>query len=437
MERSALGRRPGRGGHPAGPVAARQRADSAADRLVGGRRLDHRRADSSSATPDRTGSSPRWPSSGRWPWWRSSPLQCCSTTSSTSASWSIGSLVYGALTGLVTVLFVAVYSPAWPVLPPNSATSGSAGSPAWPRPRGRAAGRAGPPPARSPLEARFLGARHEPLRALARLQDRVVDGAADDAEVLEAVAETVATRGALPVGGAWQSIVVRRWKRCGDARGRRRMSLVAAPCSTGVNGWASCGLPIGRPASASVAPTSHCSISWPTRPPPLVYGLRRDLDWRRFGRSHWRRWRTCRPAWAGTCTTASRRCWPAPACRRRHCAGECPTGPRRARSRAARLPAAQRCQPDPTPRPRPATRCVRRRHASRRICAGSSPRLKGPTVPEVHLEVLPRNRSPSAVRQGALSGDLGGGEQCRAPCPRSTRRGDGQRRRRLRSSRGP
>ena len=45
VERSTLGRRAGRGGHPAGAVAARVHPGATADRLAGGSRPDHRRAD--------------------------------------------------------------------------------------------------------------------------------------------------------------------------------------------------------------------------------------------------------------------------------------------------------------------------------------------------------------------------------------------------------
>ena len=102
-------------------------------------------------------------------------------------------VVYGALTGLITVLFVGVYSA---VLAGASTQVGDVRV-RWVAGLAAAAGvvlLAEPARRRlaALLEARFLGARHDPLRALARLRDRVVDGAADDTAVLQAVAETVA-----------------------------------------------------------------------------------------------------------------------------------------------------------------------------------------------------------------------------------------------------
>lgn len=101
--------------------------------------------------------------------------------------------VYGALTGVVTLLFVAAYSLAlagastqlgdarlrWVALAVAAAAVMLLAEPArrWVGAR---------------LESRLLGERHEPLRALARLQDRVVDGGGEEADVLDAVAETVA-----------------------------------------------------------------------------------------------------------------------------------------------------------------------------------------------------------------------------------------------------
>ena len=103
-------------------------------------------------------------------------------------------VVYGALTGLITVLFVGVYS----VVLAGASTQVSDVRVRWVAGMAAAAGvvlLAEPARRRlmALLEARFLGARHDPLAALARLQDRVVDGAADDTAVLRAVAETVAT----------------------------------------------------------------------------------------------------------------------------------------------------------------------------------------------------------------------------------------------------
>lgn len=101
--------------------------------------------------------------------------------------------VYGALIGVVTLLFVAAYSLA---LAGASTQLGDA------RVRWVALGVAAAAvvllaePARrwlgARLESRLLGERREPLRALARLQDRVVDGVGEEADVLDAVAETVA-----------------------------------------------------------------------------------------------------------------------------------------------------------------------------------------------------------------------------------------------------
>ncbi len=103
-------------------------------------------------------------------------------------------VVHSALTGLITLLFVGVYSA---VLAAASTRPGDV----WVRWVAGVAAAAGvvllAEPARrrlaALLEARFLGARHDPLgAALARLQERVVDGAAGDTAVLQAVAETVA-----------------------------------------------------------------------------------------------------------------------------------------------------------------------------------------------------------------------------------------------------
>ena len=103
-------------------------------------------------------------------------------------------VVYGALTGLITVLFVGVYSA---VLAGASTQAGRRPGPVGRRPgRGggsRAAGRAGPPTARGPAGGAVPRRPPRPVGGgLARLQDRVVDGAADDTAVLQAVAETVA-----------------------------------------------------------------------------------------------------------------------------------------------------------------------------------------------------------------------------------------------------
>ena len=102
-------------------------------------------------------------------------------------------VVYGALTGLITVLFVGVYS----AVLAGASTQVSDARVRWVAGMAAAAGvvlLAEPARRRlmALLEARFLGARRDPLAALARLQDRVVDGAADDIAVLRAVAETVA-----------------------------------------------------------------------------------------------------------------------------------------------------------------------------------------------------------------------------------------------------
>jgi signal transduction histidine kinase len=102
-------------------------------------------------------------------------------------------VVYGALTGLITVLFVGVYS----AVLAGASMQVSDVRVRWVAGMAAAAGvvlLAEPARRRltALLEARFLGARRDPLAALARLQDRVVDGAADDSAVLQAVAETVA-----------------------------------------------------------------------------------------------------------------------------------------------------------------------------------------------------------------------------------------------------
>jgi signal transduction histidine kinase len=102
-------------------------------------------------------------------------------------------VVYGALTGLITVLFVGVYS----AVLAGASTQVSDVRVRWVAGMAAAAGvvlLAEPARRRlmALLEARFLGARRDPLAALARLQDRVVDGAADDIAVLRTVAETVA-----------------------------------------------------------------------------------------------------------------------------------------------------------------------------------------------------------------------------------------------------
>ena len=101
-------------------------------------------------------------------------------------------VVYGALTGLITVLFVGVYS----AVLAGASTQVSDVRVRWVAGMAAAGVVLLAEPARrrltALLEARFLGARHDPLAALARLQDRVVDGAADDTAVLQAVAETVA-----------------------------------------------------------------------------------------------------------------------------------------------------------------------------------------------------------------------------------------------------
>jgi two-component system NarL family sensor kinase len=102
-------------------------------------------------------------------------------------------VVYGTLTGLITVLFVGVYS----AVLAGASTQVSDIRVRWVAGMAAAAGvvlLAEPARRRltALLEARFLGARRDPLAALARLQDRVVDGAADDTAVLQAVAETVA-----------------------------------------------------------------------------------------------------------------------------------------------------------------------------------------------------------------------------------------------------
>jgi len=102
-------------------------------------------------------------------------------------------VVYGALTGLITILFVGMYS----AVLAGASTQVSDVRVRWIAGMAAAAGvvlLAEPARRRltALLEARFLGARGDPLAALARLRDRVVDGAADDTAVLQAVAETVA-----------------------------------------------------------------------------------------------------------------------------------------------------------------------------------------------------------------------------------------------------
>ena len=90
-------------------------------------------------------------------------------------------VVYGTLTGLITVLFVGVDS----AVLAGASTQVSDVRVRWVAGMAAAAGvvlLAEPARRRltALLEARFLGARHDPLAALARLQDRVVDGAADE-----------------------------------------------------------------------------------------------------------------------------------------------------------------------------------------------------------------------------------------------------------------
>jgi signal transduction histidine kinase len=116
-------------------------------------------------------------------------------------------VVYGALTGLITVLFVGVYS----AVLAGASTQVSDVRVRWVAGMAAAAGvvlLAEPARRRltSLLEARVLGARRDPLAALARLQDRVVDGAADDSAVLQAVAETVAAA----VRSPWVAVAMHR-----------------------------------------------------------------------------------------------------------------------------------------------------------------------------------------------------------------------------------
>jgi signal transduction histidine kinase len=116
-------------------------------------------------------------------------------------------VVYGTLTGLITVLFVGVDS----AVLAGASTQMSDDRVRWVAGMAAAAGvvlLAEPARRRltALLEARFLGARRDPLAALARLQGRVVDSAAGDTAVLQAVAETVAAA----VRSPWAAVAVHR-----------------------------------------------------------------------------------------------------------------------------------------------------------------------------------------------------------------------------------
>ena len=309
-------------------------------------------------------------------------------------------VVYGALTGLITVLFVGVYSA---VLAGASTQVGDVRV-RWVAGLAAAAGvvlLAEPARRRlaALLEARFLGARHDPLAALARLQDRVVDGAADDTEVLQAVAETVAAA----VRSPSVAVAVHRGPEletvASTGEGEER-PLVRPLLYRGERLGE---LRVGHrtPARATDGPTSLCSTNSPIRPRRWCTGCVETRNWRRCGGSRWRLWRRCRPEWAGTCTTGSRRCWRAPDCRRRRCAWEWAPGPSTSEKPSnspcgcAVRPA--RCVSSPTTctstaRPTAASKQDLRRHLAT---------LKGPGVPEIHLEVAADKTARDAVRQGA------------------------------------
>ena len=336
--------------------------------------------------------------------------------------------VYGALTGVVTVLFVAGYSLAL------AGASTRFGDPGW---RWAALVVAAAAvvllaePARrwlgARLESRLLGERHEPLRALARLQDRVVDGGGEEADVLEAVVETVAAALRSPAvavavhrGAEMETVAATGAEEAEDPlvlpllhRGERLGELRIAPRTPGE-----------RFSRADIALIDQLA----NQTAALVYGLRRDLELAKVRRESLQAMSDVRArlgrdlhdgiapllAGAGLTAEALRRGMP-----------DGTADEREAQQLASRL--------------RSAAGEIRRLAYDLQLAASADgtleedvrshlATLKGPTVPDVRLEVRAAETLSSAVRQGLYLVILEAIEQCCTPRPRSPRPGDGERR---------
>jgi two-component system, NarL family, sensor kinase len=308
--------------------------------------------------------------------------------------------VYGALTGVVTLLFVAAYSLAlagastqvgdarlrWVALVAAAAAVVLLAEPArrWLRAR---------------LESRLLGERHEPLRALARLQDGVVDGGGEEAHVLNAVAETVAAALRSPAvavavhrGPQMETVAVTGAEEADDPlvqpllhRGERLGELRIAQRTPGE-----------RFSRADVALIDQLA----NQTAALVYGLRRDLELAKVRRESLQAMADVRArlgrdlhdgiapllAGAGLSAEALRRGMP-----------DGTADERAAQQLGSRL--------------RSAAGEIRRLAYDLQLAASSDgtleedvrshlATLKGPTVPDVRLEVCAAESLTSAVRQG-------------------------------------
>jgi two-component system NarL family sensor kinase len=308
--------------------------------------------------------------------------------------------VYGALTGVVTLLFVGAYSLA---LAGASARLGDARLRWVALVAAAAAVVLLAEPARrwlgARLESRLLGERHEPLRALARLQDRVVDGSGQEADVLEAVAETVAAALRSPAvavlvhrGPQMETVAVTGAEEAGDPlvvpllhRGERLGELRIAQRTPGE-----------RFSRADIALTDQLA----NQTAALVYGLRRDLELAKVRRESLQAMADVRaglgrdlhdgiaPLLAGASLSAE-------ALRRGMPDGT--ADERAAQQLASRL--------------RSAAGEIRRLAYDLQLAAAADgtleedvrshlATLKGPTVPDVRLEVYAAESLTSAVRQG-------------------------------------
>ena len=307
--------------------------------------------------------------------------------------------VYGALTGVVTVLFVAGYSLAL------AGASTRFGDPGW---RWAALVVAAAAvvllaePARrwlgARLESRLLGERHEPLRALARLQNRVVDGGGEEADVLEAVVETVAAALRSPAvavavhrGAELETVAASGAEKADPLvlpllhRGERLGELRIAPRTPGE-----------RFSRADIALIDQLA----NQTAALVYGLRRDHELAKVRRESLQAMADVRArlgrdlhdgiapllAGAGLTAEALRRGMP-----------DGTADEREAQQLASRL--------------RSAAGEIRRLAYDLQLAASADgtleedvrshlATLKGPTVPDVRLEVCAAETLSSAVRQG-------------------------------------
>jgi len=244
----------------------------------------------------------------------------------------------------------------------------------------------------------LLGERREPLRALARLQDRVVDGGGEEADVLEAVAETVAAALRSPAvavavhRGAELETVAASGADEADPlvlpllhRGERLGELRIAPRTPGE-----------RFSRADIALIDQLA----NQTAALVYGLRRDLELAKVRRESLQAMSDVRarlgrdlhdgiaPLLAGAGLTAE-------ALRRGMPGGT--ADEREAQQLASRL--------------RSAAGEIRRLAYDLQLAASADgtleedvrshlATLKGPTVPDVRLEVCAAETLSSAVRQG-------------------------------------